>query len=101
MLDHLVHVDLLQLRRRHLGEIAEAADDLFQIRQLREQRGRAFLKHLVELFRILLARALHVLHRDLQREQRILQLVRQSPRQFAPGRHALGLQRRGRAARCN
>ena len=38
-----------------------------------------------------LPRALHIFHGDLQREQRIAQLMRQAPRQFAPGGYALGL----------
>jgi hypothetical protein len=81
----------LHFRRRHFGEIAEAADNLLQIRELRQQRRRPFAKDFVELLGVFVARPLHVLHGDLQREQRILQLVRQPPRQFAPRRHALGL----------
>ncbi len=36
-------------------------------------------------------RAQQILDRDLQREQRILQLMRQAARQFAPCRYPLGL----------
>ena len=48
-------------------------------------------KHFVKLLGILLARALQIFHRGLQREQRIFQFVRQPPRHFAPRRHSLGL----------
>ena len=63
----------------------------FRLRQFGEQRGGAFAEDLVELFRVPVPRALHVLHGDLQREKRILQFVRQAAGQFAPCGHALGL----------
>ena len=87
----LVEIHRLHLGRRHLGEIAEPADDLFQFGQFRQQRGGAFAENFVELLGVALARPLHVFDRDLQREQRVLQLVRQPPRQLAPRRHALRL----------
>src|ERR1035437_24937 len=37
------------------------------------------------------ATTLHVLDGDLEREQRVLELVRQAPRQLTPRRHAFGL----------
>ena len=79
------------MRRRHLGKIAEAADDAFQIFQLRAQGGGGLEKYFVELFGGLLARALQIFNRQLQGKQRILQLVREPPRQFAPRGHAFGL----------
>ena len=86
-----VHLHRLQLRMRHLRKLAEAPDDRFQVRNLRQQGARTLAEDFVELFRALLPRPHQILHRELQREQRILQLVRQPPRQFAPRRHALGL----------
>ena len=41
--------------------------------------------------RALFPRAHQVLHRELQREQRILEFVRQAASQFAPGRDSFGL----------
>jgi hypothetical protein len=38
-----------------------------------------------------LPRALHVFYRNLQRKQRIAQLMRQTPRQFTPSRNTLRL----------
>src|SRR5206468_2535151 len=87
----LVQIHGFKLRRRHFGEVAEPADDRFEISQLFEQCGRALAENLIELLRRLLSGALHVLNRDLDREKRVLELVRQSSRQLAPGCDPLGL----------
>ncbi len=81
------------IRRRHACEIAEPADDGFELRQFREQRRGALSKNLVELRRIALARALQIFDGDLQREKRILQFMRQTAGQFTPGGDAFGLNR--------
>ncbi len=73
------------------GEVAKPADDATQFAQLAEQRGSALTEHLVELLGMAGARALQILDRDLQREQWVLQLVRQPAGKFAPCSHALGL----------
>ncbi len=86
-----IHLHRLQLRMRHLRKLAEAANDCFQVRNLSQQSAGAFAEHFIELLRALRPRAHQIFDRKLQREQRILQLVRQSPRQFAPGRHSLRL----------
>src|ERR1017187_9881527 len=89
--DQRVEFHRLYLRRRHLGEVAEAAHDLLQLGKLRQQGGGAFAEDFVELLGGAVARAEHVLHRDLQGEQRVLQFMRQAPGQLAPCRDALGL----------
>ena len=80
-----------KFRRRHLGKIAEAADDRLQIFQLGAQRGRGLEKDFVKLLGVLLARALQIFHGQLEREERIFQFVREPPRQFAPRGDAFGL----------
>ena len=91
-LDDVFRVDALELGLGHFAEVAEAADDRLQVRDLRAQRRRAFAKDLVELrLAADCARAHQVLDRELQREERILELVRQPARQFAPCGHALAL----------
>ena len=90
-LNHLVYLHRLQVRLRHFRKLAEAPDDRLQVRQFRQQRPRTFPKHVLELFRTLLPRPHQILHRELQGKQRVLQFVRQPPRQLAPCRHALGL----------
>src|ERR1039458_5000551 len=59
--------------------------------QFGEQRGGALAEDFVELAGMRGARALQVLDGDLQREQGILQLVREAAGELAPGGHALGL----------
>src|SRR5262249_38728253 len=66
-------------------------DDLLELREFGEQRGSAFAKDLVKLVGIALAGALHVFDGDLQRKERILELVGKAARQLAPGGDALGL----------
>ena len=90
--DDIVHLHCLHLRLRHLGKFAESSDDSFQIGNFRQQRSGTLVEDFVELLRSLLPGAHQVLHRELQGKQRILQLVRQSPRKFPPGCHPFGLQ---------
>src|SRR5262249_15391675 len=80
--DHLVEIDGLDLRRRHLGEVAKAADDGLQIGNLGEQRGCTLAKYLVELLGSVGAGAQQILDGDLQRKQRVLELVSQAAGQF-------------------
>ncbi len=87
----VVQVHWPQLRLRHFREIAEAADDLLQIVDFREQDAGGFAKHFLELLRILLLGALQILDRRLQREKRILQFMRQPARDFPPRGHAFRL----------
>src|ERR1700734_1215820 len=90
--NHFIHLHTLQLWLRHLRELAELADDPLKIRDLRQQCSRTSAKYFVELLRSLLPCPHEILHCKLQRKQRILQFVRQSPRQLAPGCNPLGLQ---------
>ena len=87
--DNVVDVHRLELRLRHFGEVAEAPDNGLQVAEFSQQGRGALAKHFVEFGGI--ARAQQVFHRDLQREERILELVRQAAGKFAPGGDALGL----------
>ncbi len=89
--DNVVDLGRLALRLRHSGELAEAADDRFQIADFGQQRRGSLVEDLLEQFGSFLLCADQVLDRDLQREQRVLQFVRQTARQFPPRSHALGL----------
>lgn len=60
--------------------------------ELGEERCRALREHLLELIRRALPHPLQILDRDLKRKERVLQLMRQPPRQLAPGGHPFGLQ---------
>ena len=66
-------------------------NDGFQIGDLRTEGCGAFAEDLVEFGRRQLARAHQIFNRELQREKRIFELVRQTPRQLAPSRNALAL----------
>src|SRR2546425_12997858 len=74
-----------------LAKIAEAADDGVQVGEFGAKRGSGLEENLVKLLGGLLAGALQIFHGKLQRKKRVLQLVSQAPRQFAPGSDALGL----------
>src|SRR5258708_33771334 len=50
-----------------------------------------FVKNFKELFGVELAGFLQIFNRDLHWKERIAQLVREAPRQFAPRSNALGL----------
>src|SRR6202049_2362866 len=89
--DYLVQIDSFEAWRGHFCKIAESSDDSLQIRYFGQQRRGAFREHLVELVRWKLARALHVLDGDLEREERIFQLMGQTPGQLAPSGDAFGL----------
>ena len=81
-----------KFRRRHFRKIAEAAHDGVQVRQLAFNVAVDSSKISMNCFGSSCLRALQVFHRDLQRKQRIAQLMRQPPRQFAPRGYAFGLQ---------
>ena len=106
----LIQMHRLELWRRHPGEITEAADDHLQIGELCQQRGSALAKDFLKLSRrfcggggfriqefgfalcrLLVVGAKQVFHRDLQREKRILELVRQAAGQLPPCRYPFGL----------
>ena len=86
-----IHVHANKLRRGHLREIAEAANNGIEIGKLRFQRGRGLVKDFQKLFRVQFPRLLQIFDGDLHREKRIAQLMREPSRQFAPGGNALGL----------
>src|SRR5581483_6422519 len=88
---HLVYVHGLQLRGRHLRELAESRDNSLQICNLGQQSLGTFAEDFVELFGGLVSRPHQILDRELEREERILKFMRQSSRQFAPRRYSLGL----------
>ena len=90
-LHDILRVDAFKLRLRHLAEVRETPNDRLQVRNLRRQRRRALAKYLVELRLRQLARPHQVFDGELQRKERILELVRQPPRQFAPGSYAFAL----------
>src|SRR5579872_5934742 len=87
----LAYIDRLKVRLRHLGKIAESSDDIFQIGNFPEQRRRALAESFVELLLALIAGAQKVLYRQLQREERVLKLMRQATREFAPCGYPLSL----------
>ena len=94
--DHLVDVGRAQARLRHARELAELVDDAAQRAQLVEDGVARLAEQLAEarggLPSLLLERAPQRLDRELDGEDRVLQLVRQAARHLAPGGDALGLQ---------
>src|SRR5215470_6137924 len=86
-----VDLDSREFWRRHFRKIAEPVHDGIQIRQFGFERSRGFIENFQKLFISKLTRALHVLYSNLQREERVAQLVCQSPSKFAPRGDALGL----------
>ena len=76
---------------RHFREITEAADDGFQIVDFAEHDAGGFPENFVELRGILFAGALQIFDRSLQREQRILEFMREAAGEFAPGGDAFDL----------
>src|SRR5208337_4479108 len=85
----LVDVYFGKFRRGHFGEIAEAADDVVEVGELRLQSGRRFADNLLKFLGAELTRTLQIFHSDLQREEWVAQLVSQPAGQFAPGGDAL------------
>ena len=82
----------LELRRRHLGEIAEPADDGLQVAPVPPAASPCFRGTLRRTASGCSRRARCRFSMVIcSGKQRILQLVRQPARQFAPGRDALGL----------
>ncbi len=76
---------------RHFGEIAEAADDGFQVIDFTEHDAGGLAEDFVELGGILFAGALQIFDRGLQREQRVFEFMREAAGQFAPGGDAFDL----------
>src|SRR5205823_7843260 len=70
-----------------------AADDAVQIGKLRFQGRRRFVENFEELLGVEPAGFLEVLDGDLHREKRIAQFVSKASGEFAPGSHALGLEK--------
>src|SRR5947207_2051275 len=91
VMDDLGQLDRPKLRLRHSREFTEASDDRFQICNFGEQSGSTLAKTFVELLRAKLTRAKQILNRQVQWEQRILEFVRQTPRQLTPRRNSLSL----------
>src|SRR5262249_17954627 len=89
--NQLVEIDFLKLGRRHFRKITEASDDGLEVGDLSQERGRAFAENLIKLLGRILAGADEVLYGDLQRKERILQLVGQAASQFPPRSYALAL----------
>ena len=87
----IVQLHSLQLRLRHLGELTEARDDRLEVRDFGQECGGTLLENFFELFWTLLAGASKVFDGKLQRKERVLKFMGQSPCQLAPGCHALGL----------
>src|SRR5205809_429239 len=71
--------------RERAGDRREAID-------LPEDRARVAREDVAEVGTPVLPRAPHVLDRELDRRQRILDFVRHLTRHLAPGEHALGAQ---------
>src|ERR1700722_1372531 len=88
---NFIHLHRLKLRMRHSRKLTEAADDRLQVRDLSEQSARTLAEYFIELLGTLRPRSRQIFNRELKREQRILQLMSQSARQFAPSRDRLGL----------
>ena len=91
VLRQLVQPHRLELGRGHAGEVAEALDDGAQVGDLRQECPGTLAKHFLELCRVLFFGAQQVFHRNLQRKQRVLQLVCKPPCQLAPCRHPFRL----------
>ena len=91
ILHDFVQLYSLKLRLRHSGKFAEARMIVFRFAISASSVEEPSRKDFIELFRTLLPRPHQVFHRELQREQRILQLVRQAARQFAPRGNPLRL----------
>src|SRR5437588_1465061 len=87
-----VHVYADKFRRGHFGEIAEAADDVVQVGQLRFQGRGGLVEDFEEVPGFEPSGLLQVFDGDLHGEKRIAQFVGEAARKFAPGGDALGLQ---------
>src|SRR5580698_3212796 len=89
--NRLCSVHPLQMRLRHLAEVAEAPNDRLQISDLHAQSPCTFAKDLIELLFRQPSRMNQVLNRKLQWKERIFQLVGQPTSQLPPRSHALAL----------
>ncbi len=63
-----VDIDGREVRSRHLGKIAEAANNAVEIGEFGFERGGGFTKNFLELLRTKLAGTLEIFDGDLQRE---------------------------------
>ena len=81
----------LHLRLRHAGEGRELVDHAADVADLADDRVGALVEDLAVLGDHLAVAALDALGRELDRRQRVLDLVRDAPRHVRPGRRALRL----------
>ena len=88
---YIFGVYTLQQRLGHLAEIAEAGDDGFQVRYFHGEGLRTFAKDLVELSGGQFARSHQIFDGQLQRKERVLELMGKPPRKLAPRGHTLAL----------
>ena len=85
----LAHVVPLHHRLRHAGEGRELVDHAADIRHLADDGVGALVEHLAILGDGVAVFAADALGRELDRRQRILDLVRDAPRDVGPGGAAL------------
>ena len=76
-------------RRGHARELRELVDQPFQRFDLADDRRGALLHQILQRRREVAELAAQPLGRQLNRRQRVLDLVRQAPRHFTPRRHLL------------
>src|SRR5262249_33920654 len=88
----LIDVYWLPFRRRHFGEFGETTDNGVELHEFGTKGFGGLAKNFVELLRRFPPGTLEILDGELEREQRVLQLMRQPPRHFTPGGNALGLE---------
>ncbi len=97
--DDVGGVDALQLRLRHPAEVTEAANNGLEISDLHAQCLGALAKNFIE-FRVgQTACADEILNRELQRKERIFQLMREAAGKLSPRCYALALDELFRVAR--
>ena len=91
--DQLVQVEAREVHVRRPRVFAEGVDHLLHRIHLRDDGVRRALEHL-RILRVHAAQELapHALGRQLNRRERVLDLVREAARHLAPGRVALRLQ---------
>jgi len=87
----LTCVDAFQLRLGHAAEIAEAANDGFEIGDLHAQSLRTLAEDFVKFGGGQFTRADQIFDGELKWKERILEFMGKAAGQFAPGGYALGL----------
>ena len=75
----------------HFAEVAEAANDGLEVGDLHAEGLRALAEDFVEFIGWQLAGADEIFDGELEREERIFQLMGEAAGEFAPGGYALGL----------